>query len=38
MTQILVMLEKWMELQDRGLAFDAIYIDFRKAFDIIPHR
>jgi len=38
MTQLLVTLERWTELLDGGDPVDLIYLDFRKAFDTVPHR
>ena len=37
MTQPLVTLDDWTELLDQGLPVDAIYLDFKKAFDTVPH-
>ena len=37
MTQLLVTLDDWTELLDQGLPVDAIYLDFKKAFDTVPH-
>ena len=38
MTQLLVVLEIWTEMLDDGDPVDAIYLDFRKAFDSVPHQ
>ena len=38
MTQLLVVMEEWSQLLDQGLPVDAIYLDFRKAFDTVPHQ
>ncbi|CAH1277366.1 Hypp9585 [Branchiostoma lanceolatum] len=38
MTQLLVVLEEWTQLLEKGEAIDAIYLDFRKAFDAVPHQ
>ena len=37
MTQLLVVIELWIEMLDNGSQVDAIYLDFRKAFYILPH-
>ena len=36
MTQLLVTLDDWTELLDQGLPVNAIYLDFKKAFDTVP--
>ena len=36
-TQLLVVLEHWTKALDQGLPIDAIYLDFKKAFDSVPH-
>jgi len=36
-TQLLKVLDKWTEILDRGGAVDAVYLDFAKAFDSVPH-
>ena len=38
MTQLLVVMEEWSQLLDQGHPVDAIYLDFRKAFDTVPHQ
>ena len=38
MTQLLVVIELWTEMLDSGDPVDAIYLDFRKAFDTLPHQ
>ena len=37
MTQLLITLELWTEILDRGVSLDCIYLDFKKAFDSVPH-
>ena len=37
LTNLLTTLEEWTELYDNGLPFDTLYLDFRKAFDSVPH-
>lgn len=37
LTNLLTTLEDWTFLYDNGLPFDALYLDFRKAFDSVPH-
>lgn len=37
-TQLVSCLEKWTEILDRGSSLDAIYLDFSKAFDSVPHQ
>ena len=36
-TQLLVCLEEWTQMIEDGVCFDAIYTDFAKAFDSVPH-
>ena len=38
MTQLLIALERWTELLDAEDPVGVIYLDFRKAFNTIPHR
>ena len=37
-TQLLVALDEWTQGLDEGVSTDVIYLDYRKAFDTVPHR
>ena len=37
-SQLLEVLEEWSDIIERGDAVDALYLDFRKAFDSVPHQ
>ena len=37
-TQLLKVVDKWSDVLDQGGALDAIYLDFAKAFDSVPHK
>jgi hypothetical protein len=36
--QLLKVLDDWTEMLDEGLPFDVVYLDFKKAFDTVPHQ
>ena len=36
-TQLLTVLEEWTVYMEDGECIDAIYLDFKKAFDTVPH-
>ena len=35
---LLTVLEEWTKALDEGLSVDCIYMDYRKAFDTVPHK
>ena len=37
-TQLIEVLDDWLELMDNGFSIDTIYLDFSKAFDTVPHQ
>ena len=37
-TQLLYVMEHWTKILDDGNDVDIIYLDFRKAFDCVPHQ
>lgn len=37
MTQLIIVIDKWTDMLDRGEVFDTVYLDFQKAFDSVPH-
>ena len=37
-TNLLEVLEHWTSSMDEGYGVDVIYLDYRKAFDTVPHQ
>ena len=37
-TNLLCCMEDWTKWLDEGNSFDVLYLDFRKAFDLVPHQ
>ena len=37
-TQLIETIEEWTQILDSGSPVDAIYLDFRKAFDTVAHQ
>ena len=37
-TKLLTIFEEWSSILDNNEALDVIYLDFRKAFDKVPHK
>ena len=37
-TQLIVTINDWMEELDKDIPIDCAYMDFRKAFDAVPHQ
>ena len=37
-TQLLTVMEAWSEMLDGGSPIDVVYLDFKKAFDSVPHQ
>jgi len=38
LTNLLETIEAWTRIIEEGLGLDVIYLDYRKAFDTVPHR
>ena len=36
--QLLIIIDKWTEVMDRGGCLDVVYCDFQKAFDTVLHK
>jgi len=37
-TQLLKVIDRWTDILDQGGSVDAVYLDFAKAFDTVPHQ
>ena len=37
-TQLLETINTWSRLLEEGIPLDLVYLDFRKAFDSVPHK
>ena len=38
LTNLLETLESWTNLLEEGFGIDVVYLDYRKAFDTVPHK
>ena len=38
MSQLLVTINEWMTYLDQNIPVDVAYLDFKKAFDPVPHK
>ena len=38
LTNLLATFENWTRILDEGYGLDVVYLDYRKAFDSVPHR
>ena len=38
LTQLFEVMEDFMQLTDDGYPIDVVYLDFKKAFDTVPHQ
>ena len=38
LTNLLESLEKWTQALDESFGVDVLYLDYRKAFDSVPHK
>jgi len=38
LTNLLETFENWTKALDEGCGLDVVYLDYRKAFDSVPHR
>ena len=37
-SQLISVLDVWTQILDKKESFDAVYLDFQKAFDTVPHQ